>query len=228
MASGCVHLYEHIELHAQNLTFVSIEPIMLKVIVVACGTNLWFHGHGKSTSIPLMPLNILLWTESTSTGCNQWLSLAEMALKVPHAGRNYSLMANTSRCGEGIQLHPALIGCHLWAFFRFVSTSNGLKIPLRSSIVASPASFIHSFIHSLTEPRIRSTVWEIGGVFSWQKSNKPFKSCLPQQQQQQQQHINERSFWDSDKAWSKVTPSPFWNLQSGCGEGSGHSSVAIT
>jgi hypothetical protein len=30
-------------------------------------------------------------TESTSTGCNQWLSLAKIALKVPLAGRNRSL-----------------------------------------------------------------------------------------------------------------------------------------
>jgi hypothetical protein len=40
--------------------------------------------------------------ESTSIGCNQWLSLAKIALKVPLAGRNCSLVANTSRCGEGI------------------------------------------------------------------------------------------------------------------------------
>jgi hypothetical protein len=42
------------------------------------------------------------WTESTNIGCNQWLSLAKIALKVPSAGRNHSLVANTSRCGEGI------------------------------------------------------------------------------------------------------------------------------
>jgi hypothetical protein len=41
-------------------------------------------------------------TESTSSGCNQWRSLAELALKVPHAGRNRSLVADTSRCGQGI------------------------------------------------------------------------------------------------------------------------------
>ena len=46
------------------------------------------------------------WTESTSTGCNQWLSLAKIALKVPHAGRNRSPVANTSRCGEGIRASP--------------------------------------------------------------------------------------------------------------------------
>jgi hypothetical protein len=40
--------------------------------------------------------------ESISIGCNQWLSLAKIALKVPHVGRNCSLVANTSRCGEGI------------------------------------------------------------------------------------------------------------------------------
>ena len=42
------------------------------------------------------------WTESTSTGCNQWLSLAKIVLKVPHVGRNRSLVTNTNRCGEGI------------------------------------------------------------------------------------------------------------------------------
>ena len=42
------------------------------------------------------------WTESTNTGCNQWLSLAKITLKVPLAGRNRSLVASTSRCGEGV------------------------------------------------------------------------------------------------------------------------------
>jgi hypothetical protein len=42
-------------------------------------------------------------TESTSIGCNQWLSVAKIiALKVSLAGRNRSRVANTSRCGEGI------------------------------------------------------------------------------------------------------------------------------
>jgi hypothetical protein len=41
-------------------------------------------------------------TESTNTGCNQWLSLAKIALKVPLASRNRSLVANTNMCGEGI------------------------------------------------------------------------------------------------------------------------------
>ena len=43
------------------------------------------------------------WTKSTNTGCNQWLSLAKIALKVHLVGRNRSLVANTSRCGEGIR-----------------------------------------------------------------------------------------------------------------------------
>ena len=46
------------------------------------------------------------WTESTSTGCDQWLSLAEIVLKVPPAGTNRSLVANTNRCGEGISFLP--------------------------------------------------------------------------------------------------------------------------
>jgi len=41
-------------------------------------------------------------TESTNTSCNQWLSLAKIALKIPLADRTRSLVANTSRCGEGI------------------------------------------------------------------------------------------------------------------------------
>jgi hypothetical protein len=41
--------------------------------------------------------------ESTSIGCNQWLSLAKITLKVPLDGRNRSLVANTSNCGEGIR-----------------------------------------------------------------------------------------------------------------------------
>jgi hypothetical protein len=34
-----------------------------------------------------------LRTKSISTGCNQWLSLAKIVLKVPLAGRNRSLVA---------------------------------------------------------------------------------------------------------------------------------------
>ena len=43
------------------------------------------------------------WIESTSTGCNQWLSLAKIALKVPRTGRNRSLVARTSECGKCIR-----------------------------------------------------------------------------------------------------------------------------
>jgi hypothetical protein len=41
-------------------------------------------------------------TESTNIGCNQWLSLAKIVLKVPLASRNRSLVSNTNMCGEGI------------------------------------------------------------------------------------------------------------------------------
>jgi hypothetical protein len=41
--------------------------------------------------------------ESTSTSCNQWFSLAKIALKVPLVGRNRSLVAITNMCGEGIR-----------------------------------------------------------------------------------------------------------------------------
>jgi hypothetical protein len=58
------------------------------------------------------------WTESTSSGCNQWLSLAKIALKVPPTGKNRSMVACTSRCGEcitceGRQPHSALVSCLL-------------------------------------------------------------------------------------------------------------------
>jgi hypothetical protein len=43
-------------------------------------------------------------TESTSIGYNQWLSLVKVALKVPLGDKNRSLVANTSKCGEGITL----------------------------------------------------------------------------------------------------------------------------
>ena len=42
------------------------------------------------------------WTESTTNGCNQWLSLAKLALKMPPTNRNCSPVARTSRCGEHI------------------------------------------------------------------------------------------------------------------------------
>jgi hypothetical protein len=41
-------------------------------------------------------------TESTNTSCKQWLSLVKIVLKVSLADRNRSLVASTSRCGEGI------------------------------------------------------------------------------------------------------------------------------
>ena len=38
-------------------------------------------------------------TVSTSTVCNQWLSLAKTLLKVALAGRNHSLVVRTSKYG---------------------------------------------------------------------------------------------------------------------------------
>ena len=43
-------------------------------------------------------------TVSTSTGCNQWLSLAKTLLKVALVGRNRSLIAHNSKCGWTIRL----------------------------------------------------------------------------------------------------------------------------
>jgi hypothetical protein len=43
------------------------------------------------------------WTVSTSIGCKQWLSPAKPTLKVPHVGRNRSLVVRTSKCGWAIR-----------------------------------------------------------------------------------------------------------------------------
>ena len=43
-------------------------------------------------------------TVSTSSGCNQWLSLAKPLLKVALAGRNRSLVTQTSKCGWAISV----------------------------------------------------------------------------------------------------------------------------
>ena len=49
------------------------------------------------------------WTVSTSTSCNEWLSLAKTLLKVALAGRNRSLIARTSKCGWAIRQRPRLL-----------------------------------------------------------------------------------------------------------------------
>ena len=49
------------------------------------------------------------WTVSTSTGCNQWSSLARPTLKVAPAGRNCSLVARTNKCGWAISSQTYLI-----------------------------------------------------------------------------------------------------------------------
>ena len=61
--------------------------------------------------------------KSTNTGCNQWLSLAKITLKVPHAGRNRSLVVRTSRCGKCISLlceskeqHVQFLNWHCFSF----------------------------------------------------------------------------------------------------------------
>ena len=48
------------------------------------------------------------WTVSTNIGCNQWLSLLELALKVVLAGRNRLLVALINKCGGLLmKLHAA-------------------------------------------------------------------------------------------------------------------------
>ena len=42
--------------------------------------------------------------KSTSIGCNQWLSLTKIALKVPHVDRNRSLVARTNMCGDSVSI----------------------------------------------------------------------------------------------------------------------------
>ena len=50
-------------------------------------------------------------TKSTNTGGNQWLSLTKIILKVPLVDRNRSVMTNTIRCGEGINLLISTLDC---------------------------------------------------------------------------------------------------------------------
>jgi hypothetical protein len=51
-------------------------------------------------------------TSERRAGCNQRLSLAKIALKVPLAGRNHSLVLATSRCGEGISVECIYYDMH--------------------------------------------------------------------------------------------------------------------
>jgi hypothetical protein len=47
----------------------------------------------QTNTLPTLAGDGHQWTESINTGCNQWLSLAKIALKMPLAGRNRSLVA---------------------------------------------------------------------------------------------------------------------------------------
>ena len=42
-------------------------------------------------------------TVSTNKGCNQWLLLTKILLKVALAGGNHLLVARTSKCGRAIK-----------------------------------------------------------------------------------------------------------------------------
>ena len=42
--------------------------------------------------------------EYPSNGCNQWLSLAKIVLRLPSTSRNRSLVARTNMCGECINV----------------------------------------------------------------------------------------------------------------------------
>ena len=73
------------------------------------------------------------WMESTNTGCNQWLSLTKIALKVPLDVRNRSLMANTSMCGEGIS--PLSSTCFM--FNHFCVETNSIMKELESFFIVT-------------------------------------------------------------------------------------------
>ena len=77
------------------------------------------------------------WTESTNIGCNQWLPLAKIALKVPHADRNRSLVARTSMHGE----------CIKWHVFT-ITIDNFTMTPYPCGSYHK-----HTYIHTYTHPR---------------------------------------------------------------------------
>jgi hypothetical protein len=64
---------------------------------------LMLHGNELVNSPPTLTGVGHQWTVSTSIGCNQWLSPAKPTLKVPHVGRNRSLVVRTSKCGWAIR-----------------------------------------------------------------------------------------------------------------------------
>ena len=87
------------------------------------------------------------WTESTSIGCNQWLSLVKMTLRVSLVGRNRSLVASASKCGEGVSLLLVIffrsLRC-LWYSFSFSwdKRSRGRPAPKAREVVNHLASFL--------------------------------------------------------------------------------------
>ena len=129
----CIARYPHLKIRSTNYTMLlclELKSVLLQTGIPYCNSNPlswnWLHQSPfldtvVTWSLPLthrrvrrlwgntLPTPVGVghqWTESTSIGCNQWLSLAKIALKVPPAGRNRSLVASTNRCGEGISFKP--------------------------------------------------------------------------------------------------------------------------
>ena len=99
------------------------------------------------------------WTVSTSTGCNQWFSLAKAILKVAFASRNHSLVVNTSTCG--------------WAIRRLLPTiSRGATLDLLKLISArwymelEWLHFLASYFSQLSNP-ISGTHLKLTPIFEW-------------------------------------------------------------
>jgi hypothetical protein len=88
-------LYNNLKLY---LAYFVYNKILNKVI---CDNDnriyMWFVF--ESNTLPTLVGAGHQWTESTSTGCNHWLSLAKIILKVSLAGRNRSLVAHAIMCG---------------------------------------------------------------------------------------------------------------------------------
>ena len=83
------------------------------------------------------------WTERTSIGYNQWLSLAKITLTMPPAGRNCSLVANTSRCGEGISDRKTFVLVRLMWLWCTYGSLGSHHMPCNLSTSCESMSEIH-------------------------------------------------------------------------------------
>jgi hypothetical protein len=101
---------------------------------------------GNATSCAKWPCTII--------GCNQWLSLDKIALKVSHVGRNRSLVARTNRCGECDEL------LHLQQYLRICGL-HGRSYNLGTGRFSFSLSLSMSI--SMTRPQSCSETFGYGG-----------------------------------------------------------------